>query len=115
LSWFDVAETADGRSYSVSTRPTGLTALRASGAARIPLGWLDYLAPNVMIGWLVNRLIFRGQWTVLIAPWYGHRGQRWSVRVPDEDQADRRARALHELIHTHQWDPESEPPPEPAP
>jgi hypothetical protein len=39
LSWFDVAETVDGRSYSVSTRPNSLTMpFRPSAASRLPPG-----------------------------------------------------------------------------
>jgi hypothetical protein len=116
MSWFDVAETADGHSYSVSTRRTGTTALRASAANRIPPGRFFDAAdwPPEPVGFLAN-LIFRdGRWTVLVAPWYGQRGKRWKVRLPTEAEADHRAYALCELIRTHQWDPRLEPPPKPA-
>jgi hypothetical protein len=119
VSWFDVAETPDGRSYSVaayragtSTALTGGVPGAVSGGLRLLL--LPYIWVVGPVVWVVARIRFRHTWTVRIAPWYGHRGKRWKVRVPTEPVSDRRANALFQLINTGQWDPELEPPPEPA-
>ena len=117
MGWFNVATTRDGREYSVSTFPTGLSPAgwhRDSALHRIPLGTLDYLTPRAIIGTVINRVFFRGSWTVVVAPWKGGWTREWKVRVKSEAESDRRANALFQLINTHQWDPAEEPPPSPA-
>ena len=115
MSWFDIAETPDGRSYSVAAYRAGTSSAVTGG---VP-GVLRLLVmPGILVlgpvGWLFNRILFRRMWTVRVAPWYGHRGKRWKVRVTTEAESDRRANALFQLIRTGQWNPEAEPPPEPA-
>jgi hypothetical protein len=118
VGWFDLAATRDGREYSVSTFPTGLSPAgwhRESALERIPLGKLDYLTPRALVGLAINRLVYRGGWTVVVAPWQGGWTREWKVRVSSEAESDRRASALHQLIESYQWDPAREPPPSPAP
>src|SRR5690348_16988645 len=110
MSWFDVAESADGRSYSVWTRRTGAVTPFRPGVPRTPIGWFD-IPPIVGFGSIVNTLIFRRTWIVIVEPSDRSRGMRWKVQLPNEEQAVRRAVALAERINAHQWDPQVEPPP----
>lgn len=119
VSWFDVAETPDGRSYSVAAYRAGTFPALTGGIPGAVSGVLRLLMlPFVgLVGplvWLANRARFGNTWTVRIAPWYGHRGKRWKVRVPSEAASDRRANALYQLISTGQWDPQLGAPPVPA-
>ena len=117
MGWFDVAATPDGRSYSVAAYRTGTARMGAvPGAvpAGASLGGLQEMLTLGLFSRLLNATIFRGTWTVRVAPWYGHRGKRWKVRVPSEHDSDHRAEALFQLIKTGQWDPEREAPPTPA-
>ena len=118
MGWFDVAETPEGRSYSVAAYRTGTARIGAvpgavpSGAS---LGGLQEILTIGLFSRLLNATVFRRTWTVRVAPWYGHRGKRWKVRVPSEQESDSRAEAYFQLIKTGQWNPEKEPPPSPAP
>jgi hypothetical protein len=117
VGWFDVAEAPGGTSYSVAAYRSGTVRVGAvPGAvpAGTSLGGLQEVFTFGTFGWLINRVVFRGTWTVRIAPWYGRRGKRWKFRVQTEGEADRRAEALWQLIDTGQWDPALEPPPTPA-
>jgi hypothetical protein len=114
VGWFEVAATRDGRQYSVSTFPTGLSPAgwhRENVVQRIPLGTLDYLTPRALVGMMINWLIFRGGWTVVVAPWGGGWTRVWKVRVESEAESERRANALYQMIANYQWDPAEEAPP----
>jgi hypothetical protein len=119
VGWFDIAETPDGRSYSVAAYRAGTSPAITGGIpGAVPAVLRLLLIPYLLIVGIVVRILARIRlqhaWTVRVGPWYGHRGKRWKVRVPTESDSDRRANALFELIKTGQWDPELEPPPAPA-
>lgn len=114
MSWFDVVEAPDGRSYSVSAYRTGTVRVGAVPGAMPAIASVGRLFPLAAIGWVANLLFFSDSWTVRVAPWYGRRGKRWKFRVKGEPESDRRAEALCQLIKTGQWDPRREAPPRPA-
>jgi hypothetical protein len=117
MGWFDVAATPGGRSYSVAAYRTGtirIGAVPGATPAGASLGSVQDGLLFALLGRLLNVVLFRGSWTVRVAPWYGHRGKRWKVRVQTEEESDRRAEALFQLIKTGQWDPAIESPPQPA-
>lgn len=71
VGWFEVATSKAGKDYSVSTFRTGLSPAGwrpESAVNRIPLGTLDYFTPRGMIGLLINQVVYRGGWTVVVAP-----------------------------------------------
>lgn len=112
--WFDVVAAPSERSYSIAAFRTGTVRVGAVPGA-VPAGAsLLSLQDGVIfaaIGWILNRLIFRGAWTVRIAPWYGKRGRRWKVRVSSEELAYRLAEQYCRMIETGSWMPERDPPP----
>ena len=117
MGWFDVAATPDGRSYSIAAYRTGTARIGAvPGAvpAGASLGGVNEMLTIGVFSRLLNATLFHGSWTVRIAPWYGHRGRKWKLRVGTEGESDRRAEAYFQLIKSGQWDPAKEPPPLPA-
>jgi len=60
------------------------------------------------LGYIANRTVFAGRWTVRVAP-QGHDGPSWTVRLADEGQAAARASELKTMIDGGQWDPDLEP------
>src|SRR3712207_4105541 len=93
MGWFDVATAPDGRAYGVAAYPTGTTS--PPGVAR--RGTESMLALPWPLDRVVNRVVFRGTWTVRVGPW-GRPGARWSHRLPDKRAAEDRARELFDKV-----------------
>lgn len=111
-----MAVTPDGRSFAIAAYPAGsIPSLKTPGpAATVATSRLDMPTPLGFMSVLINRLVYRGSWTVRVGPWRGQRGRRWKVRVATEQDSDRHAAALFDLVNSGQWDPSTEPPPPPA-
>jgi hypothetical protein len=63
------------------------------------------LAVLVLIGWILHIVVFRGGWTVAVAPWHNLPGHRYRERTRSQAEAVARAAALSTVIQNGRWMP----------
>ena len=113
MGWFQIAATPSGREFSLVVYRSGqVPDLRSPGAApKASSSNLDLVTPLGLLSRLINLTVYRGSWTVEVAPWRGWRGPKRRIRVLDEATAEARAAELSRLIESGGWNPADQPEP----
>lgn len=106
-------DTPSGQSFVVRYYRSG-TMDRFPSASNTPSQAQDgglLLIPLRLLGWLLHLILFRGSWTVAVAPWHNLPGHRYRSRVESEAVAADRAAALSNAIRAGEWTPGRQSPP----
>jgi len=90
MPWTEIVSDPSGLRWSVVAVRSGTPRVGAlpGGAGVTALGGVAPVAESALIAGIVNRLIFKRSWVVVIARWGGRRGRPLKYRFPDRASAE---------------------------
>lgn len=107
MARFQIVSSLANEEFAVATYATG----SAPPAETIPF-WAKYRGgwwvPTRPLGYLANRLLFSGRWTVRVSAWR-HDGPSWTTRRPSQQAADATAEEIMSMVRSGRWNPDLEP------
>src|SRR5206468_3919582 len=100
-------DTPGGQSFVVRYYQTGTMDRFPSAASAARYGGA-LLLPLILIGWILNLVVFRANWTVSVTPWHNLPGPRYRTRVRSKADAAARADLLEAALKSGAWAPGQE-------